>query len=241
MTEVKSKEYNNHKIAIASHDTKSKDLVIFCHGYRGTSVGPSRLFVRAAQKLEVAGISSIRFDQFGSGNSDGDFFDSSFDDWLTTTKAIAKSYLNEGYRVVLFGQSMGGATVISVGSELPEITAVVAWVPDPNIEDFKNPEAGYVEEGGQRVQANYWQQAHDAKVTDKLINLKAPAFIVQCTDDEYVDNANRKAISDNAQPQHRIANYEGYRHSSWTYAQAEEIIAKSTDFIIESFSQKIPR
>ena len=236
MIEVKTEDYNNHKIATAHHDTKSKDIVIFCHGYRGTAVGPSRFFVRAAQRLEAAGISSIRFDQSGSGNSDGDFADSSFYDWLATTKAIAKNYLDKGYRVALFGQSMGGATVISVASELPEITAVVAWVPDPNIEDFKYPESGYVEEGGQRVQAAYWQEAHDAKIADKLVSLKASAFIVQCSDDEYVDNANQKVILANAQAHHKIVTFENYKHSSWTYDQAEAIIAKSTDFIIESFN-----
>lgn len=241
MIEVKTESYNNHRIAVSHHDTKSKSIVIFCHGYRGTAVGPSRFFVRAAQKLEEAGISSVRFDQFGSGNSEGSFFDSSFDDWLATTKAIAENYLSKGYRVALFGQSMGGATVISVGSELTTLTAVVAWVPDPNVEEFKYPESGYIEEGGQRVQAAYWQQAHDAKVADKLVNLKAPTFVVQCTDDEYVDDANRKAISDNAQLHHEVTNLEGYSHSSWTYEQAEEIIAKSTEFIIASFNQEIPR
>ncbi|QQS19751.1 alpha/beta fold hydrolase [Candidatus Saccharibacteria bacterium] len=237
MIEVRTEEYNNHNIAVSHHDAKSKSIVIFCHGYRGTAVGPRCFFVRAAQKFEEAGISSIRFDQYGSGNSDGDFFNSNFDDWLATTKAIANNYLNKGYKVALFGQSMGGSTVISVGSELSELTAVVAWVPDPNIEEFIYPESGYIEEGGQRVQAAFWQQAHDARVADKLVRLKAPAFIVQCTDDEYVDTANRKAISDNAQPNHKVVDYVGYNHSSWTYDQAEEIITKSTDFVIELFNQ----
>lgn len=236
MIYVRTEEYNNHKIALSLHDTKSKSIVIFCHGYRGTSVGPSRFFVRAAQKLEEASVSSVRFDQFGSGNSEGDFFNSSFNDWLATTKAIAKDYLDKGYRVALFGQSMGGATAISVGSELSGLTAVVAWVPDPNVGDFKYPESGYIEEGGQRVQAAYWQQAHDAKVADKLSNLKAPAFIVQCTDDEYIDDVNRKAILDSAQSHHKVVNFENYKHSRWTYDQAEEIIIKSTDFIIESLN-----
>lgn len=241
MAEVKTEDYNHHKIAIAHHDTRSKNIVIFCHGYRGTAVGPSRFFVRAAQKLEESGISSIRFDQFGSGNSDGDFVNSSFDDWIATTKAIAEDYLNKGYRVALFGQSMGGATVITVGSELPEITAVVAWVPDPNVEDFKYPESGYIEEGGERVQAKYWQEAHDSKIVDKLASLKAPTLIVQCTDDEYVDSVNRKAIMDNAQPHHKIVNFENYTHSSWTYEQAEDVIARSIDFIVKSFKKTIAK
>lgn len=232
--ELKIEEFNGHKIATAFHDGGTKNIVIFCHGYRGTSVGPNRFFVRAADKLTAKGISSLRFDQYGSGNSEGDFFNSSFNDWVKTTKEISKSYLDRGFQVALFGQSMGGATVIAVGSEIPGLTAVVAWVPDPNVEDFNQPINGYIEEGGQRVQAAYWQEAHDAKVADKLASLKAPAFIVQCTADEYVNEANRKAVLDNAQSNHQVTDFEGYTHSNWTYDRAEEIINRSVDFIVSS-------
>ena len=235
--EVKIKEYNGHKIATAYHDSGNKKIVIFCHGYRGASVGPSRFFVRVTNKLAEDGISSLRFDQFGSGNSEGDFYNSSFNDWLATTKEIAKSYLEQGFQVALFGQSMGGATVLGVGSELPELTSIVAWVPDPNIEDFIQPDNGYIEEGGQRVQISYWQEAHEAKIASKLPELKAPTYIVQCTNDEYVDKQNRDAIAKNAQIHHKIENFEGYSHSSWNYDQAEEIINKSVEFIANSFRE----
>jgi len=236
MIQTQTKDYNGHRIASAFHDAGGKNVVIFCHGYRGTSVGPNRFFVRVADKLAEQEISSLRFDQYGSGNSEGDFFNSSFNNWLATTKVIAQNYLEQGYKVALFGQSMGGATVIAVGSELPGLASLVAWVPDPNVEPFERPKKGFIEEGGQRVQALYWQEAHDAKVADKLAKLKAPSFIIQCTADEYVDEANRKVISDNAQSNHKVVNYEGYSHSSWSYDQAEEIINKSVGFIVSSFS-----
>src|SRR5690606_5979559 len=124
------------------HNTQIKKVVIFCHGYRGTSVGPNRFFVRAARKLANNGISSLRFDQYCSGNSDGDFADSSFNDWVATTTKIVEDYLSKDYEVALFGQSMGGATVICVGSTVADITAAVAWVPDPNVEPFSSPENG---------------------------------------------------------------------------------------------------
>lgn len=235
MITAKTEEYNGHKIAVAQHDAGSRKVVIFCHGYRGTSIGPNRFFVRAANRLERAGISSVRFDQYGSGNSEGDFFDSSFNDWIATTKAIAQNYIEKGYKVALFGQSMGAATVIGAGSELSDLSAVVAWVPDPNVEEFTPPVSGYLEEGGQRVQTRYWQEAYDADIARRLAHLDAPAFIVQCTDDEYVDAANRDAIAKNAQPQHTVVNFANYKHSNWTYEQAEEIIAQSVDFVAKSF------
>src|SRR3990172_5998405 len=128
---IQTRKFNNHDLATTFHDTGSKDVVIFCHGYRGTNVGPNRFFVRAAQELAKRNISSIRFDQYGSGNSESDFFNSSFTDWIETTKAIARHYLKQGYKVALFGQSMGGAAGIAVGAEMSNLSAIVAWAPDP--------------------------------------------------------------------------------------------------------------
>jgi len=238
MIEVKTEEYNNHKIAVARHDTKSKSIVIFCHGYRGSSIGPNRFFVRSANKLEAIGISSLRFDQYGSGNSDGSFFESSFNDWVATAKAIAQEYLNKGFRVALFGQSMGGSTVLAVGSDIHDLTAIVSWVPEASADDFNAPESGVIEEGGQIVQSAFWQEAHDAEIGKRLLQVKAPTYIVQCTADEYVTEPNRNLIIRNAQKNHIIDTYEGYLHSTWTYEQSEKIINKSVDFIIQSFIQQ---
>lgn len=75
---TQDQNFNGHRIATAFHDANTKSIVIFCHGYRGTNAGPNRFFVTVAHQLAEQGISSLRFDQYGSGNSEGDFFDSSF-------------------------------------------------------------------------------------------------------------------------------------------------------------------
>lgn len=237
MEEVSTQKFNNHKLAIALFDTGSKDIVIFCHGYRGSSIGPNRFFVRAARKLAERGVSTLRFDQYGSGNSDGDFLDSSFNDWVATTKVISQDYSNRGYRVALFGQSMGGTTVMVAGSELKDLSAVVMWVPDASVTPFNPPDSGDIEENGQRVHASYWQEAHDSRAADRFPLIVAPTYLVQCTADEYVDKLNRDALSKRAQSHQTIDIFEGYSHSAWTYEQAEEIINKSVDFLVGSFQK----
>ncbi len=238
MIEVKTQQYNGHSIATAFHDAGEKSIVIFCHGYRSTSVGPNRFFVRASNALAELGVSSLRFDQYGCGNSEGDFYDSSFNDWVATTKAIAQDYIVKGYTVSLFGQSMGGSTVLVAASELPDIKCVVAWVPDASVNVFNKPESGYMEESGQRVQSAYWQEAHEARIAEKIALVQAPAYIVQCTDDEYVDEKNRAAISNNAQSNHVVKIFDGYSHSRWSYDQAEEIIQESVNFITNHIDSK---
>ena len=235
MERAQTESYNNHKLATVFHDAGKKKVVIFCHGYRGTSIGPNRFFVRTARTLTKLGISSVRFDQYCSGNSEGDFIDSSFNDWIATTKLIAQDYLKKGYQVTLLGQSMGGAVAIVVGSEISEIAGVVAWAPDPNIEPFHAPESGIIEEVGQVVQVSFWQEAHDAQIAEKFPLIKAPTYVVQCTADEYVDKENRNALSSRAKPHQKIEIFKGYSHSSWSYKQSEEIITRSVNFLVQSF------
>ncbi len=227
---------NGHNIFTSLCDVGSKDIVIFAHGYRGTSVGPNRFFVRAARKLADRGISSLRFDQYGSGNSEGDFIDSSFTDWIETTVSLAKKYQSLGYRVSLFGQSMGGSTVLCAGAQLPEISCIVSWVPDASIDEFVPSETGIIEESGQIVRNRFWQEAHYAEVYERLTEIKAPTYIVQCSEDEYISAANHEAIARNAQPNHTVEMFDGYKHSSWSYDASEEIINKSVDFIVRQLS-----
>jgi uncharacterized protein len=233
---IESRSINSHNIATVFHDANSQKVVIFCHGYRAISIGPNRFIVLVARKLAEAGISSLRFDQYGSGNSEGDFFDSSFIDWVKTTNELVKDYLSQGFQVALLGQSMGGATVIDVASQVDGLAAVVAWVPDPNVEEFVWPDSGVIEENGQTVKATYWQEAHDETIANKLTKVRVPTYIVQCSEDEYVSDENRHAITQNLQPNHKEITFEGYKHSNWTYAQAEPVIRQTVDFLIARFS-----
>jgi alpha-beta hydrolase superfamily lysophospholipase len=235
METVGTLNINNHNIAYVFNDAGSKNLVIFCHGFRGTSIGPSRTFVRATRKLSKIGISSLRFDQYGCGNSDGDFKDSSFNDWIDTTSEIVKEYQAKGYRVALFGQSMGGSTVLIAGSQNKKVVSIVAWVPAAQVVNFTPPKSGFMEEAGQVVQSDFWKESHDANIIHYLREIDSPLYIVQCSDDEYITKEDHKAIIENVKQNHKIEMYEGYKHSTWTYDQANEIIDKSIEFIKKSF------
>lgn len=238
---IETRRYNNHDIAVCLHDAGTKDIVIFCHGYRGNSTGPNRFFVRTARKLAEKGIGSVRFDQYGSGNSAGDFMESRFDDWVATAEVIARDYLEQGYRVSLFGQSMGGSTVVAAAARIPELISVVAWVPDASVDEFIWPEEGYIEEAGQRVSPAFWQEAHSANIANLYRQIEVPMYIVQCTADEYVSEQNRRVFVEGAKPQHIVDIFDGYSHSSWTYDQASEIIEKSIDFLEHTLSSKYVR
>lgn len=233
---ITNKVFNGHNLAITHLDTGSKDLVIFCHGYRSSNIGPSRVYVDISRRLAQQNISSFRFDQYCSGNSEGNFVDSSFIDWVETTKEICNTFIKDGYRVSLFGQSIGGAVVIAVASMVPEIISAVTWVPDPNTDEFEVPNNGFIEEGGQIVKDTFWKEVHNMNLAQKLSMVKASMYIIQCSDDEHVDEMNRKAIVDNAQPQHTIELLDGYSHSKWNYEQLQQVMQKSIDYIVGKFN-----
>ncbi|MEL7428948.1 MAG: bifunctional alpha/beta hydrolase/OsmC family protein [Pseudomonadota bacterium] len=78
-----------------------------------------------AAELSSRGFAVLRFDFTGLGNSSGDFastnFSSNREDLL-----VAAEYLRAHYRApaLLIGHSLGGAAVLSVAGEIPEVKAV---------------------------------------------------------------------------------------------------------------------
>ncbi len=214
----------------------SKNIVILCHGFRGSSTGPSRSFVRLASLLAEQGISSVRFDQYGSGNSEGDFKDSSFLDWISTTNAIADIYVQKGYVVALLGQSMGASNVLMTAALRSDIACVAAWVPDPSIDEHQRSNSGYQEEGGQLVRDEFWVEAHEARIEKHLTQITSPCYIISCTNDEYVDAANRQILETNKNNNHTLVTKHGWLHSNWSFAQYEEVLSDTVSFICSHIS-----
>ncbi|MEX2245658.1 MAG: alpha/beta fold hydrolase [Dehalococcoidia bacterium] len=235
---IELRDFNGHRIATAFHDAGGRNLVVFCHGFKGVKTGPSRYFVRAARVLAERGISSLRFDQYGSGDSEGEFEDSSFIDWIATARAIVEHHMGAGYRVALFGQSMGGSAAIAVAADVPGVTALVAWSPGANFEPFVPSATGFQEEDGQIVRDGYWREAHEARIAEKFAVMTMPAYIVVGTADHLGGESNRRALIDRAKPQHQVHVIEGLAHSAWPAAQAKAIIEASCGLLVEAFGQR---
>ena len=217
------------------NDAGSKSIVIFCHGFRSSKIGPNRFFVKVARELEKQNISSLRFDQYCSGDSEGNFIDSRFDDWVKTTEEIANDYLSKGYKVSLLGQSMGGSAVLVVASHLGnKLKSVVAWVPDPSV-DILKIDGEYMEEGGQRVDWDFWRQAHQANIVECFKKITFPTYVVFCDKDEYVSAENQQALISVAQLHQKIEILKGHTHSSWSYDQADKIIQNAVHFLASNF------
>jgi len=70
-------------------------MVAIFHGFTGNKMEPHFIFVKLSRQLEKVGIGSVRFDFYGSGESDGDFSEMTFSGELEDARQIIKFIKNE--------------------------------------------------------------------------------------------------------------------------------------------------
>lgn len=116
-------------------------MVAIFHGFTGNKVEAHFIFVRLSRELEKAGIGSVRFDFYGSGESDGDFIDMTFSGELEDARHIVEFVKNHPQtdisNIGILGLSMGGAIAAIIAKEYKDIIkSLVLWAPAFNMRDI---------------------------------------------------------------------------------------------------------
>ncbi|AKM81279.1 MAG: BAAT/Acyl-CoA thioester hydrolase [candidate division TM6 bacterium GW2011_GWF2_28_16] len=215
-------------------ELSQKKIVIMSHGFRGSSIGPARSFVNFEKLLVKEGFSVLRFDQPCSGNSEGDYLDSSFDEWVQTTSYFAQKYLNLGYQVVLLGQSMGATnTMVVVGQDhlKDRIPCIILWVPDAKSEISVDPEQIY-EEDGQKYKGKFWMQACNADFVGAMNKYQGGIHLVYGEQDKYITKELRdktiEMVKAKGQPYMVLS---GQNHSSWEFDVTQQVYKEEIEFL----------
>lgn len=101
-----------------------KSYALFAHCFTCSKDNPAA--ARIALALADRGIAVLRFDFTGLGNSQGDFSNTNFSSNLQDLLAAAR-YLEQHYAApaLLIGHSLGGAAVLAVVQDLPQVNAVI--------------------------------------------------------------------------------------------------------------------
>jgi len=197
-----------------------KKAVIMNHGFRGSSIGPARQFVDFSRLLVKSGFSVLRFDQPNSGNSEGEYLNSSFDEWVDTTTYFAKQFLDKGYRIALMGQSMGATTsvIASAKEELQgKVSCLLLWVPDPKSTFDKSPDQIFEEEG-QKYEGMFWEEAKRANFFKCLDGYKGGIHLVYGEKDRYIENDLMNEVIDKVKQKGQTAIVlPGQDHSPWEF------------------------
>jgi len=130
------KRKNNKILRGYLTDAKDSDIiVVFFHGFTGNKTEHAGHFRNFSRILFNNNISSVRFDYFGNGESDGEFKDFTFDTLIEDSEQIIE-YVRVNYnnkRIVLLGFSMGGAVAAMMAAKHPEIDKIILWSPAGNI------------------------------------------------------------------------------------------------------------
>ncbi|MEM1058035.1 MAG: alpha/beta fold hydrolase [Verrucomicrobiota bacterium] len=124
-----------HRLAAVHHPASAESIVVMAHGYTGDKTEHLRLLVTLGRALAANGISVLRFDFMGSGDSTGDFHEMTPNTEVRDLHGAIDWAQRLGYRRVgLFGLSMGGAVAICTAAQRrpKTIATLVTWsaVPD---------------------------------------------------------------------------------------------------------------
>nr|AYJ09235.1 esterase [uncultured bacterium] len=116
-------------------------VVLMLHGFTGQknefpTADGAELFAHAADGLAEAGIATLRIDFRGSGESGGEWADTTFSTQTADAVAAFDSLENmdgvDGSRVGILGYSQGGLVGAHLAALRPQAGAVVLWAPVTN-------------------------------------------------------------------------------------------------------------
>ncbi|TAM79142.1 MAG: alpha/beta hydrolase [Acidobacteria bacterium] len=104
--------------------------VVFFHGFTGDRMESHWIFIKCARALAREGIASLRFDFYGSGESEGDFYDATLQSEIADARAAIRFMqrqkgIDPG-RLGLCGLSLGGCVAACV-AQAANARALVLW------------------------------------------------------------------------------------------------------------------
>jgi uncharacterized protein len=157
------------------------------------------MFVKCSRALARAGLASLRFDFYGSGESEGDFTEMSLQseiaDALTAVEFFRRQRGINPRRMGLVGMSLGGAVAAIVAQRL-RVQALVMWSAPAHLADLANrvAQSPYAIPGHANVvDYNAYQVCTEAlKGIDKVDLLRPieafrqPTLLIHPEKDEYV-------------------------------------------------------
>ncbi len=219
------------------HTSRSKKIVLLCHGFTGSKVESKRIFVETGRIFSAESIDAFRFDFFGSGDSAGEFADSSISTNLVNLQDAVAWARQQGYeKIAVLGLSMGGAAAILSAADLP-IDALVTWsaVPDmrklfsslmPNWQD-KAHSTEMLEYEGWLIHRGFWEDALRYDIQQAFTRLTLPKLVIQGTADSEVFIDGFHSFRDRALPPCDFMEIPGAGHTYQTPGHRRQVIRQS--------------
>lgn len=196
MKYVELKTVNGIIRGLLNKPENAKALVIMFHGFTGHKNENGNMFKQLSNYLASQNIASLRFDFYGSGDSDGDFHDMTFQTELDDAKAIIEYAikLKITANIIVLGFSMGGAIASSVVKDYHEdIKKLVLIAPAGNMSNiarFYQNHNWYdeynIDMGGYLLNKAFLESLDGKDLYDGIGMFKNPVLIIHGTNDQTV-------------------------------------------------------
>lgn len=115
---------------------KQFPVCLIFHGFTGSKTGTKFSYVQLSRMLEAKGIGTLRMDFLGSGESDLNFKDMTFDDELSCARIILEEVkkMPSTQDIYVLGHSMGGVIASELAKLYPhDIKKLCLWAPAFNL------------------------------------------------------------------------------------------------------------
>lgn len=173
----------------------AKRIVCMFHGFTGNKTEHNGHFRNLARLLAKKGVASIRMDYHGNGESDGEFYDFSYNDSLDDAKRIIDFAKNvEGIEeVCILGFSYGGAIASMVANdencEKLVLISAAANMPDlalKKLDTWRKLENGNLYSLGFEMSPKFVEEIKDENMYSNTKNFTKKVLVVQARNDQAV-------------------------------------------------------
>jgi len=218
--------------------------VVFFHGFTGDRMESHWLFIKCSRALARAGIASLRFDFYGSGESEGEFREatlrSEINDAVAAVDFFRRQKGIDPDRVGLCGLSLGGCIAACIGARV-KAAAVVLWsaVAHPAVLKsimlgLTRPVAGasgLVEYDAREISTGFLDGAARLDPVRLLARYRGPTLILHPGKDEHVplSHADDLYQASCAQVREKVI-VPGADHTFTSLAWEREVITRSVDW-----------
>jgi len=218
--------------------------VVMCHGFTGHKAETHRLFVHAARDFARHGLSVLRFDFRGSGDSAGEFRE------MTISREIADAQAALGYlrsraevdadHVGVLGLSLGGCVAACLAGRQTQVKALVLWaaVAHPG-RSFEKLLPGFggeevLDMGGWGVGRAFLEESRNMHPLEEVKGYRGPALIVHGSRDEAVPPSDAEDYRAALGERSKLHLMEGADHVFSSLAWKAEAIGVSQQFFVET-------
>jgi hypothetical protein len=228
-----------------------KPAMVFCHGFKGDKVGPHRIFVKMARKLAQNGIIVFRFDCRGSGDSSGNFEETTISGQINGTLQAVKfiSQLKDvnNSQLALLGLSLGGAIAACAAGRSQKIKNLVLWSAVADIQQVfleqqpaddslnKLEGNGYIDLDGFKLGKDFVEGIGEIDPVSELSNYKNSIFLVHGSEDEVVPVENTEMYYDAVCTKNCKKDIiVGADHTYNRYEWESQVLDKTLEWLIEN-------